>query len=79
MLSAAVRRSAEIRVIREATSKLVDRLCSNPTRRERASIKVARYLLINYPTLIAHGRLYATCTKSIGAGVYEVFMEPTNP
>lgn len=63
--------------LKNAVTNTINKLCSNPTCKVRVSTRAAKSILMQYPTLMALGRLYSTQTKSIGAGVHEVSLAKT--
>ena len=74
---AVIRRSHENASIDREVKRIIDRLFDLPINRQRAITKVARRFLIQNNTLMIRGILYSTHSKSIGAGVHEIYLKET--
>jgi GTPase len=55
-------------------SNAAERLCSGMNN-VRVPAIIAKLLLLRHPTLIRHGRVLFTHARSIGAGVYEIYLK----
>ena len=59
---------------RKAVENTVNKLSSLPDESVRVSTELAKYVLLNYKTLVSNGRTYSTQVKNIGAGVKELYL-----
>jgi hypothetical protein len=57
--------------VKKESLRITNRFASNPNCKERATIRVARNVILNAPYLF-NGRLWDVKSKSMGAGVYEL-------
>ena len=60
---------------RKSTENIVAQLTSLPNQPQRVSTRLAKHILICYPTLIINGKTYSTQVRNIGAGVKEIYLK----
>ena len=72
--SSVVRAHSMRAFITKEKERILDSFASNPSIKHRATIKVARRILLDAPYLLS-GRYWEVKSKSMGAGVYELSLE----
>ena len=63
--------------LQRLSNETAEEFRNDPKKKIRVSTKLARYFLLSYPTLTI-GMMqddYETATKSIGAGVHELYLK----
>ncbi len=74
----------QIYLLQQKLEEILNKLCRNPhlyNNKENGIMcesKVAKYFLLNHDTLMANGVLHETKVKSMGAGVYKLWIEAKN-
>ena len=59
----------------KATDNVVEKLALFHDQPQRVSTRLAKHILICYPTLIINGKTYSTQVRNIGAGVKEIYLK----
>lgn len=70
-----VRTRAEKERFKKVVETKVNALTDWPNRPVRVSTRLAKYILLNYETLIARGVTYSTQVRNVGAGVKELYLK----
>lgn len=60
---------------KKAYDNTIDKLFRQPNQPVRVSTKLAKHILLDYPTFIAYGVSYSTQVRNIGAGVKELYLK----
>ena len=69
---ATIRRQHQHEAIQSEAKRILESFAANPELKHRATIKVARSLILNGP-YVMQGRYRDIKSKSLGAGVYELY------
>jgi len=72
---AAIRKNAERTGIYKEKERIINLFAAMPYSKHRAITKVAKVILLNGPYLL-NGEMWEVKAKSLGAGVYELSVEP---
>jgi len=59
----------------KAVENTISKLAEFPNKTIRISTKLAKYILINYETIISNRKSYSTQVRNIGAGVKEIYLK----
>lgn len=71
---AAVRLHRKNEQFKKYIENTVDSLYREPDKPVRVSTKLAKWILLDHPTLVSNGKTYTTQVRSIGAGVQELYL-----
>ena len=72
---ASIRRHRLNEQIDKGVERVISQFYSSPETKQRAVTKVARRLLIQHDLLLIGGKSFTTHSKSIGAGVHEIYLK----
>jgi len=59
----------------KSAERTINSLSISSLSKVRVSTRLAKYILINYDTIMVSGKLYSTQVRNIGAGVKELFLK----